>query len=310
MLYPTGVNPGPVASGKGAPVSGLPAALASLPAGSPVSGTVVGRDGAGQLLLRTAAGMALIASSLKLERGTVVNLRVRRGASPYLAIESVAPKPSLAEAPQPGLGSSLTSDLNEALSVLGKAGQGLALPGDRLASAVLAFLAALKRGDFTGWFGAEAIKALESRGRANLLSRLAKHFSAQTRFAEPTPSGEWQALMVPLLIGETVRQFRFFFRRRRDGADGDRDNRFVVEVEESRLGGLQLDGLIKAARFDLVLRSHKPLPDEARREISEIFADGLAITGQTGILAFQTMENFPVSPMESMAGEANQGLLV
>ncbi len=310
MLYPTGVNPGPAASGKGAPVSGLPAALASLPAGSPVSGTVVGRDGPAQLLLRTAAGMALIASSLKLERGTVVNLRVRRGASPYLAIESVAPKPSLAEAPQPGLGYSLTSDLNEALSVLGKAGRGLALPGDRLASAVLAFLAALKRGDFTGWFGAVAIKALESQGRANLLSRLAKHFSAQTRFAEPTPLGEWQALMVPLLIGETVRQFRFFFRRRRDGADGDRDNRFVIEVEASRLGGLQLDGLIKAARFDLVLRSHKPLPDEARREISEIFADGLAITGQTGILVFQTMENFPVSPMESMAGEANQGLLV
>lgn len=140
MLYPTGVNPGPAASGMGAPVTGLPPAPAGRHGGSPVSGTVAGRDGAGQLLLRTAAGMALIASSLKPERGTVVNLRVRRGASPHLAIETVAHKPS--------------------------------------------------------------------------------------------------------------------------------------------------------------------------RDISEIFAGGLAITGQTGVLAFQTMDNFPIPPMECTTGEASRGLLV
>lgn len=318
MLYPTSVNPGPMASGSASPVSSLPPALAGLPAGSPVSGTVVGREGPGLLLMRTAAGMALVASSLKLARGTVVNLRVRQGASPHLSIESVASKPGAIGAPQPGLGFSLMSDLAEALDVLGKAGPGpaqglaqnIALPGNRLASAVLFFLTALKRGDFTGWFGSQAIKALESRGHANLLSRLMENFSAQTRVAEAPPSGEWQTLLVPLYVGETVRQIRFFLRRNRADGDGDQDNRFVVEVETSPLGGLQLDGLIKPGRFDLVLRSHKPLSDVVRRDISEIYESGLAITGHAGRMVFQAMEKFPVPAMEAGAGEAHQGLLV
>ena len=317
MLNPTAINPGMAAIGKAAPATGLPPALASLPAGSLIGGMVAGRDGAGQLLLRTAAGMVSIATMLKLERGTVVKLRVRQGASPRLTIDSVAPKSSPAAAPQPGLGSSLTSDLNEALGVLGKAGpvvaQGFALPGDKLAGAVLYFLAALKRGDFTDWFGPAAIKALESRGRADLVARLRQNFGHQARLAEPTASGDWQALFVPLQDGETVRQLRFFFRRRgagKRGGDGRQDSRFVVEIETSRLGGMQLDGLVGTDRVDLVLRSHQPLPEIARRDISEIFTGGLAITGQTGGIVFQTVESFPVLPMDPMPGPANQGFLV
>ncbi len=334
MLYPTGIKAAVAASGKAAPATGLPPGLASLPAGTLLSGTVVGRAGAGQLLLRTVAGLALIDTTLKLARGTVVKLRVRggaapvpaHGATPYLTIESVAGQSGLAGPPQPGLSFGLASELNEALAELRKIDPGLAdavvrrasaVPGDKLASAVLFFMAALKRGDFTGWFGDAAAKALEGRGHADLLTRLRQHFGQPTRLAEQPASGEWQALFVPLHDGETVRQLRFFFRRRRNGAgdgsgdgDDDRESRFVVEIESSRLGGLQLDGLVGADRFDLVLRSHKPLPDVARRDISEIFTGGLAITGQAGKIAFQTVESFPISPMDRMLGQANRGFLV
>lgn len=330
MLYPTGIKAGMAAAGKAAPTTGLPAALASPPIGALLSGAVVGRDGAGKLLLRTAAGMALIDTTLKLARGTVVKLRVRHGAAsskthaaaPALTIESVVGKPGAAGSPQGGWNSGLASELNEALAVLRKLDTGLAaavirrgmaVPGDKLASAILFFLGALRRDDFTGWFGADAVQALKSRGRADLLSRLSDSFGRQARLAEPAHSGAWQALFVPLHDGETVRQLRFFFRRGRDHV-GDHashgDSRFIVEIETSRLGGMQLDGLVGAARFDLVLRSHKPLPNIARRDISEIFTAGLAITGQAGKIAFQTVERFPITPLDPTPGQANRGLLV
>jgi hypothetical protein len=320
MLYPTGIKAGMAPIGQTAPTTGLPPALASLPAGKLFSGVVVSRDGTGNLLLRTAGGMALIATSMKLARGTVVNLRVRggvgRGAPLSLSIESVAAKSGgLPGLPQAAFRLGLVTELNEAMALLAKsaAPSGLAVPGDKLTSALLFFLAAVKQGDFAGWFGVEATRALKAQGRSDLLARLSENFGHQARLADRPAAGEWQALFVPLLDGETVRQLRFFFRRPKDSnghGDGDRDSRFIVEIESSRLGGMQVDGLIGPARFDLVLRSHEPLPDGARRDISEIFSDGLAITGQTGRIVFQTVEKFPPAPMESLRGQENPDLLV
>ena len=321
MLYPTGIKAGMQASGQAAPSAGLPHALAGLPIGALLSAAVVGRDGAGQLMLRTAAGMALINTTLKLARGTLVNLRVRAGAAPYLSLDSVVGNPRPGGAAQPVMGLGLAAELNETLASLRKLDPGLAdravqravaAPGDRMASTLLFFLAALKSGDFTGWFGAEAVQALKSRARADLAARLAETFGQQMRFAEQPAADEWQALFIPLQDGEAVRQLRLFYRRYRQGGgdDPDHDTRFIVEIESSRLGGMQLDGLVRAERFDLVLRSHRPLPDEALLDISEIYADGLAITGQKGKIAFQTMERFPISPLDHMLGQENQGFLV
>ena len=316
MLYPTAIKAGMPVSGHPAPTAGLPPALANQPAGTQLNGTIVGGDGAGQLLLRTVAGMVFVNSTLKLARGTVVSLRIRHGATPFLAIDSVISGP--AGPAKPGLSPTMASGLNQALGVLRKVDPGLAegvvrramaIPGDKLAGAVLIFMAALKSGDFTAWFGPEAARALESRGRGDLVARLYENFGQLARLAEQPLTDDWQALFVPLHDSERVRQLRFYFRRRR-GGDGDRDNRFMVEVESSRLGQLQLDGLVRSDRFDLVLRSHQPLADEVRRDISEIFADGLAITGQTGKIAFKTMESFPTPPLDPMLGQQYQGILV
>lgn len=318
MLYPAGIKAGVAVAGRPAPATGLPPGLAALPIGTLLSGVVVNRDGTGHLLLRTAGGMALVATSMKLARGTVVNLRlrggVRGGAAPHLTIESVAANSALSGSPQAAIRGGLAAELNEVLALLAKGGaipQGLAVPGDKLASALLFFLAAVQRGDFIGWFGAAAARTLEAQGRSDLVARLAENFGHQARLAEEPASSEWQALFIPLQDGDKVRQLRFFFRRSQDSdGDGDREeSRFIVEIESSRLGGLQLDGLIGSERFDLVLRSHKPLPDVARRDISEIFRDGLAITGQAGKIDFLTAKNFPLAPMGSTLGQENRGLL-
>ena len=70
-------------------------------------------------------------------------------------------------------------------------------------------------------------------------------------------------------------------RRDEDGEEGEEGEvegatRFVVELELSRLGPLQLDGLVRQSRFDLIVRTTSPLAAEMRRDILGIFDDSIA----------------------------------
>ena len=74
-----------------------------------------------------------------------------------------------------------------------------------------------------------------------------------------------------------------------NGPDGHgaRDNRFLIDLTLSRIGELQLDGLIRPRRFDLILRTHMPLPPEMRQEIGKLFHGSLETLGMTGGVSFQ-----------------------
>jgi len=62
---------------------------------------------------------------------------------------------------------------------------------------------------------------------------------------------------------------------------------FLLDVELSRLGPLQLDGLIRGKRLDLMLRSQRPLDAPMRQELNEIFQNAQQATGYAGQLFFQ-----------------------
>ncbi len=91
-----------------------------------------------------------------------------------------------------------------------------------------------------------------------------------------------------------MRSITLYLRRDRDEDDDDAersrdDTRFVVDVELSRLGRMQLDGFVRGGdkRFDLIVRTEKPLPPWMRDDIREIFAEASALTGLKGGTSFQ-----------------------
>lgn len=188
----------------------------------------------------------------------------------------------------------------------------VATPGAHFAHTALFFLSALRGGDLSGWLGRETLRALEDSGRDELVRRVAGDFARIARFADSRPGVDWQSLLIPFHDGESFRQLRFFMRRRqREDGEGDDDGtRFVVEVELSRIGELQLDGFLHRKRFDLILRSRDALSATVRRDIAAIFDDGLAIAALTGTLAFQVAEKFPVAPLDDIIAEERDGLLV
>ena len=88
-----------------------------------------------------------------------------------------------------------------------------------------------------------------------------------------------------------------------EDGDGDPATRFVIELDLSEIGGLQLDGLVQEKRFDLILRSRQELPQNVRRDLSQIMGSSLGATGFEGSLVFEAGD-FPVNPMEDVKRRA------
>jgi hypothetical protein len=118
-----------------------------------------------------------------------------------------------------------------------------------------------------------------------------------------------------LLDGDQVRQLRLFLRHGQQDGDGDGDGedeektRFIVEVELSRLGDLQLDGLVREKRLDLILRSRVPLPEFMRRDIMQIFHDANEITGYRGSIGFQSSIDWKAMPIEAPDADTPPGVM-
>jgi hypothetical protein len=112
------------------------------------------------------------------------------------------------------------------------------------------------------------------------------------------PIQQWQVLPLPLHDGAQLTPAFLYVERdaRRDPQTGDEARRFVLDVQTRALGRLQLDGLLRPRRFDLLLRSRVPLDKIMRGEIEHIFRATLDSAGWTGEVAFTTTPAFTDEP--------------
>ncbi|WP_417451545.1 hypothetical protein [Kordiimonas sp.] len=187
--------------------------------------------------------------------------------------------------------------------------------GGKLANSLLFFLAAAGRGNPEGWIGDEATKALERHNRT-LLDML-KQDVAQLMTRATDGVGEWRQVLLPLdartgdmpLIAMLFGQGAHVNPDREHGGhdsqqDGDDDDikRFILEVQFSILGPVQLDGIICGQRFDLTLRTAAALPSALRHDAIRLFEDALAASAFTGQLVIQEQTAFPLDVAAIMAG--------
>ena len=68
--------------------------------------------------------------------------------------------------------------------------------------------------------------------------------------------------------------------------------RFLVEISPSRLGPVQLDGLLRGqrdglTRLDMVVRSATDLDEDQTREVDRLFKAALSAVGLKGTLVMQ-----------------------
>ncbi len=290
-----------------------PTGPAASAAGIPLAAVVVRSAIPGQTVLATAAGVLALEAQAPLPPGTRLEIELLAPAAATTPLASdrvgadfVRPWPALEEvlralmdaAPVDRHGASLPP--------------GIAQPGPRLASGTLFFLSALAAGDLSVWFDHKSLDRLTSIGRGDLVTALSRDFAHAGRQFE-AGGGDWRFLTLPVVDGQKVWPVRFFLRRGRGQAKEAEDRaaatRFIVEVELSRIGDLQLDGLVRPRRFDLILRTRTPLPHHMRRDIAAIYESANEVGGTTGQIAFQANQAWRPMPPD-MASTASDALLI
>ncbi|MEQ8964511.1 MAG: hypothetical protein RID91_01690, partial [Azospirillaceae bacterium] len=165
-----------------------------------------------------------------------------------------------------------------------------------LAGALLLFLSAARGGDVRGWLGDRAHRTLETAGRGDTLARLGGEIAQQGRIVADPATGDWRSYALPFYDDGQLSSLRLHVHGR--GGDGEEGGgsrkrpgdgaRFLIDMDLSRLGPLQLDGLIRRVRFALTLRSRRPLEAELRRTMAEAFSGSCAACGFDGAMTFET----------------------
>jgi hypothetical protein len=293
---PPAAAPFPIPQAPASPLSATQITPASL-VGQTLTGIVTGQSQTGQVLVSTPQGVLALSLPQPLPPGTQLALELA-------AITRPPPPTPTALGPAP-LATVLTRlqgewpVLQQTLDAIRAADPALAQrlqaellpqPNARLAATALQFMAAAAAGNAQAWLGSEAVRKLEQQGRQDLLRRLDDDFRELGRLNQRSGDNDWQALVMPMLIGGKVEPIQIFMRRRRDRRQQQQQTRFIIDFNLESTGPIQFDGLVGVKQLDLVLRSETAFGPAFRMDVSAIFEEALAITGMAGSLHFHDRE--------------------
>jgi len=297
--------------------------VAVSPPGTPLSPTVVsgpnvmlgsvtGTTPTGQTIVQTSLGEIAVSARSTLPRGSQVTLQL--AGSPNLP-SPLGDSSSL-------LVSQHWETLRAAIAALQSSDPAAArtltqqvLPqgGGPITTGMLFFLSAILTGDVRRWMGEESMRVLQ-RTSGNLLDRLRQDFGDMRRMATEPSGQEWRSYLIPILVGGELEQLKLFIRGEREqedekNSDKKRGTRFVIEVEFSRLGPFQFDGLTQEKTIDLMVRTRDPLVEKMQEDIRQIFTNAVSALGFSGVINFHRSQSFELNPTQEMYAQQS-GLTV
>ncbi len=186
--------------------------------------------------------------------------------------------------------------------------------GAKMLNSMMFLFTALQGNNRANWLGDKAEGILQDK-KPSLLERIKSDLA---RFlSPPETSGEWRSMLMPFDFknGETSMLALLFGHnspidpeekgkqnQSLDDEDGKLD-KFVIEVEFTVLGPVQLNGLIREKRFDLMLHSHKELPETLQTDSRSLFESALAANGFSGKIGFIKSDTFPVDTKAVIAAQ-------
>ena len=219
------------------------------------------------------------------------------GAATSTAAASATTWPSLAQAYAlvqsglPGAAQSLDS----------RSAQG----GPKLLNSMMFLMAAIKGGSPSTWLGKTAEQAIGGKN-TNLLQSLKEDLARLFSAGSETTNSEWRSLMLPFdtKAPDMPMLAALFSQPHRIDPDqeqhpdtppneNEQGQRFVIEVQFSVLGAIQLDGIVRSNRFDLTLWSKSTLPKILVEDTGAIFSQALAANGFTGSIQVKQSDIFP-----------------
>lgn len=182
--------------------------------------------------------------------------------------------------------------------------------GGKLTNSLLFLLAAAGRTGPNAWIGRQVENTLQTIAPA-LLKQLTSDVRQMGNMANDR-SGEWRAIMLPvdirssdvplaaLLVQQHPELNPDDKKQSPNGENNEQvDNkRFVLQVQFSVLGDIQLDGHIKQQQFDLVVRSKDNFNTALQNELKALFDVSVAANGYKGALSFEKQYPFDIDAQD------------
>jgi hypothetical protein len=300
-----------VASAPGQPLAiATPAAAAQ----HTIAGRIIGYTPSGNAVLHSPLGAIILQGALHVPVGTELSMAVEpalptpaalptsTSSLPQLLLSVARSWPSLTEAIALLRQNASNADATAVMARLPQA-------GPKLAAGLIAAMQALRANDAEALLGALVAARAGGTAREEIARKLRQEFAQVSTLAQDRPGVDWRCCFIPILDDGTIRQINLFYRRdrrkdRKDSKDEKAGTRFIIEVDMSRMGPFQFDGLVREKQFDLMVRSHIALPPKFKHDITDLFHEALELGDYRGGLVFQKVKDFPVSPLEEIEKSA------
>ena len=294
-----------------------PSLKANLVPGQVIQGQVIGINNIGYPIVETPLGSIVLEITPQITIDSIIPIEV------VSIEESMLPTPSISDTMNSLFTNRNWPALNEALELIQSSEtltnqyfSTLKIPkfDSQMAANILFFISALRGGDIRNWLGNEAGRRIQN-SRPELFTRLAEEYNLLGRSVSETNTGDWRTTLIPLFNGS---EFEFFQMNFRSGSndpnrkDDEDFARFIVDLELSKLGRIQLDGLIslKGKQFDLFVRSGIPFTKSMRHNLNKIFSECIEITGLSGNIIMQSALQFIDIPVPKMTSNYGSGVVV
>lgn len=308
-VLPAGQTP-TAAGGTAQSASPAPQA-ATLPTGAtltvrPLAGNAAPSTDAQQVvsgtIIRTPAGSASIVNT----PGGILAVRLPDPPGPGGAVRLEILAIGLPPAPLPlqgtttsgagGLGAALADILQAVARANPAAAADIAsrLPqaGPQLAASLSGMIAGLRQGQLPGALTDPAIRLLERLGRADLVGRARDEAGAARRTVGE--GSDWRAYNLPFLNGQEIEPVKLYLQYP-ENPEGEPMpdapvKRFLIDLDLSRIGPMQIDGLIGEKSLDVILRTDAAMPAPFRDDLNLVYIQALEAVGRTGHLSFHPGE--------------------
>lgn len=196
----------------------------------------------------------------------------------------------------------------------------LAQTGNKMPALMLNYLNAVNTGaDVRAWLGEANVQALESLGRRGqaVLKQLEKEFSAGPKKMSDGKS-VWKGYDIPFMTGTAVEPVSLYLQQSSEALEERAKNksapvtavRFVLDLNLTKLGRVQLEGLSQRAKrsFNLNIRHTYPLDAAFEDRVRTLFTKTLDALNYTGVVAVKRTDDFieireePASPAQKDGG--------
>jgi len=171
----------------------------------------------------------------------------------------------------------------------------LPTPAHHLSGTVMFFLAALQAGKIDEWLAPAAL-ALRFGDKKNLAEKVETALREASGAARDAQVGEWRSYPIPLHAGQSFEMLNLYVHRDASGGghategatEQAKRTRFLISMNMSRLGPMQIDGLSNRKSLDLVVRSERKLADDFTNDVRATALRTFDATGLTGSIVFQS----------------------